>query len=96
MPASPTLNPIQGNWNFCGLNWSPYSGEADGFNVYRKLSNEQNYTLIVPWQYLSTTSTHSGGQSGLSYDHYVTAVKDGVESAPSNVRSFTYPPNPTE
>lgn len=87
---APVLQAITGNSASELLNWEGYIDPFDAFKVYRKLSSESTYSLIVvvdaSW---GVQKIRLGVDPSTAYDHYVTAVKDSVESAPSNVVSFT-------
>ena len=93
---TPTLKPISGNWNFVGLDWSVYPDPVDTFTVYRKLASETSFVPITTG--LTQQSIHSNffpSNVGDVVQYYITATKDGQESAPSNTQSYVVPRNPT-
>lgn len=92
---APVLKPISGNWNFVGLDWSVYSDPVDTFTIYRKLANESAFVAITTG--LTQQVIHSNfypSNVGDVVQYYITATKNGQESAPSNTQSYVVPVNP--
>lgn len=78
--------------HYVALGWSLIRPE--GYRIYRT----QDSNPFVP---LNNVNLDNYGQftdrhvkSNHTYSYYVTAVLDGVESAPSNIISITVPPAP--
>lgn len=93
-PVSPVLKPITGNWNFCGLDWSPYPEEGCAFAIQRKLHDAAEWDEIVSG--LTLQAMHSPVQAGVTFDYRITASKAGEASDPSNMESFTGPVRPSK
>ena len=73
--------------NNANLSWSASAG-ADGYYIYRSTDRDFGYILVG-----NSAGAATYNDIGLSYNttyyYYVTAVKNGVESDPSNIGSLT-------
>ena len=74
------------------LSWNA-AQDAVSYNVYRKLSTDNNYTQVATGL-TGTTYTDSSAAAGNTYDYAVTAVNaDNQESGYSNIARATIPSN---
>lgn len=95
MTIAPVLQPISGNWNFVGLDWSGYPDPVDTFTIYRKLAGESSFVAITTG--LTQQKIHSNfhpSNVGDVVQYRITATFGGQESEPSNTQSYTVPPTP--
>lgn len=77
------------------LAWNAPSGSSDpisGYRVYRASAGSSSYTLLNSTLDAQTSYMDNIGQSGASYQYYVTTVdSSGMESTPSNTATVTIP-----
>jgi Abnormal spindle-like microcephaly-assoc'd, ASPM-SPD-2-Hydin len=91
--GSPTVQSLTGTGQpWVGLAWQPTSGAAS-YNVYRKLTTDQNYTQIDNGD-SATSYTDNNVTAGTTYDYVVTAVNsENQESSYSNMAQAAVPNN---
>lgn len=73
--------------NNANLAWSASAG-ADDYYIYRSTSQGSGYSYVGN-SAGATTYSNTGLGYNTTYYYYVTAVKNGIESAPSNTGSLT-------
>jgi hypothetical protein len=77
------------------LSWSAPTSSTDpvaGYNIYRSPSGASSYQQLNSAVVTQATYADNTAQAGQSYDYMVESVDaSGVESAPSNIASFTIP-----
>jgi hypothetical protein len=90
---SPAVQSLSGSGQpWVGISWSPSSG-AVRYNVYRKLSTDQNYTQISNGD-TATAYTDNNVTTGAAYDYVVTAVNaEDQESGHSTMAQAVVPNN---
>jgi fibronectin type 3 domain-containing protein len=91
--SSPTVQTLSGTGQpWVGLSWQASNG-AVSYNVYRKLTTDQNYTQINSGDG-ATTYTDNNVSAGTTYNYVVTAVNsESQESSYSNMAPATVPNN---
>jgi len=84
VPESPTTLQASATSKVISLNWEASTTENVTYTVYRSLSGDEDYEALAAGlselTYQDTTAIF-----GSSYDYYVVAVKDAIESEPSNI-----------
>ena len=75
------------------LQWDVASGVPDGFVLYYKALSDTDYVAmgITPGTVRQYDLGSLGLTGGVRYELYLTATKDGSESAPSDLLRYTYP-----
>lgn len=90
-PTPPSLSATPGNkqitlsWNVTNDGGSP----IQGYNVYWKLSNENNWRQLTTNLISTNTFTHTNLNICNTYNYYVEAINENGKSAPSNIASAT-------
>ncbi len=71
--------------------WQPFweAAEVEGYNVYRSEEEDQGFTLLNDDPATGTIYNDENVSNGQTYYYYVTAVKDGFESLPSQTLEAT-------
>ncbi|MEM1973892.1 MAG: fibronectin type III domain-containing protein, partial [Thermoplasmata archaeon] len=91
IPPPPSLSATPGNkqitlsWNVTNDGGSP----IQGYNVYWKLSNENNWRQLTTNLISTNTFTHTNLNICNTYNYYVEAINENGKSAPSNIASAT-------
>ena len=75
------------------LEWQLVSGEPDGYVLYYKVLTDTDYVACPfgPGTVREYDLSQLGLTGGVRYELYLTATKDGSESAPSDILRYTYP-----
>ncbi|GFN30797.1 penicillin-binding protein 1A [Paenibacillus xylaniclasticus] len=80
------------------LSWKPVKGEGITYRLYRKETNEANFSRLIDTAAGTTTAEDMSVAPGLSYQYYVTAynAEADLESTPSAAVALNVPPEELE
>ena len=87
VPASPTSPSAINAQTAINVSWTDASEGELGFNVYRKLDGDSNYSLLTTQT--STSYSDTDTVEGLTYFYYVVSYNDNGESSKSKIVSAT-------
>lgn len=87
VPASPTSPSAINAQTAINISWTNASEGELGFNVYRKLDGDSNYSLLTTTT--STSYSDSDTNEGLTYFYYVVSYNENGESSKSKIVSAT-------
>ncbi len=76
------------------LQWNPpYTVHYQGFNIFRKIKEEEDFTLFDSVAADSLSWTDRQIQSGVSYSYYLTLQGSGIQSPPTTIIKTTPGPD---
>lgn len=84
IPEAPASLQATASYTSITLSWQASATDSASYQVYRSLSGEEQFELIAA-QLTEPSYQDTTAQLTSSYDYYVTAVKNGHESGPSNL-----------
>ena len=94
IPATPS-NPVATISNgTINLTWTDNSEDEDGFRIYRKKDNDDNYLLLDTVTIDSYTDTSA--LDGETYNYYVTSFNENGESLKSKIIVMVQDASPPE
>ena len=92
-PTSPTIN--QNGTDTLNLAWTDVSSDETGFYVYRRVSDETEYTLLTTLAANTTTYGDTTVKDGVAASYYIQSYNDNGASAKSKVvgdtADYTHP-----